>query len=131
MIFSTSGYAFAGGSVVDSELRLAASPTHADQTYAESFHCKHEPRLESPAASGDSLATVNISTSRKNNLLKSLKFHLTEIPVPFRIFRAKCIDHISTHRVTTIYLGLLFVCIGAKIGFALLNATCVHNCYQK
>jgi hypothetical protein len=29
MIFSTSGYAFAGGSVVDSELRLAASPTHA------------------------------------------------------------------------------------------------------
>jgi hypothetical protein len=62
---------------------------------------------------------------------KSFKFHLTRIPIRFRTFRAQCIAHISTRWLIAMHIGLFFWPRGSKIGFALLNASCVHNCFRK
>jgi hypothetical protein len=77
------------------------------------------------------VATVTIATQARTNLEKNSKFHLTGIPLPFLIFRAKCTAHISTRKITTIQIGPFFRLRKGEIVFALLNATCVHNCYQK
>jgi hypothetical protein len=45
---------------------------------------------------------------------KSSRFHLTGILSTFRIFRAKCIAHISTRRFTAMHIGLSFGRAGAK-----------------
>jgi hypothetical protein len=71
------------------------------------------------------------ATKQEQTLKKNSKFHLTGIPFPFRIFRAKCTAHISTRKITTIQIGSFFRLRKGEIVFALLNATCVHNCYQK
>ena len=62
---------------------------------------------------------------------KSFKFNLTGIPIRFRIFRVTCIVHIGTHWVIAMHIGLFFSPRGSKISFALLNASCVHNCFRK
>jgi hypothetical protein len=89
------------------------------------------PDPELPQLATIRVATVSVATSAKAKLKKSSKFHLTGISLPFQIFRAKCAAHISTRRITTIHIGLLFWLRKGEIVFALLNATCVHNSYQK
>ena len=54
------------------------------------------------------VATVSIATQARTNFEKNSKFHLTGIPLPFRIFRAKCTAHISTRKITTIQIGPFF-----------------------
>ncbi len=62
---------------------------------------------------------------------KSSKFHLTEIRVHFVKFREKCTTHVGTRWITATHRGFFFGLRGCEIGFALLNAPCVHNCYRK
>jgi hypothetical protein len=50
----------------------------------------------------------------KIGLKKSSRFHLTGIPIHFRIVRAKCIAHISTRWVIAMHIGLSFGRAGAK-----------------
>jgi hypothetical protein len=45
---------------------------------------------------------------------KSSRLHLTGIPFHFRIFRARCIAHISTRWVIAMHIGLSFGRAGAK-----------------
>jgi hypothetical protein len=45
---------------------------------------------------------------------KSSRSHLTGIPFHFRIFRARCIAHISTRWVIAMHIGLSFGRAGAK-----------------
>jgi hypothetical protein len=43
-----------------------------------------------------------------SKVAKGSKFHLTEIPGRFRIFRAQCTGHMSARRIKTIHVDLHF-----------------------
>jgi len=61
-----------------------------------------------------SALTANIAVGAETSRQKLFKIPFDRDSCQFPICRAECTAHISTRRVTTIYIGLFFGCIGAK-----------------
>jgi hypothetical protein len=67
-----------------------------------------------PRHSSAYMKVISSDHQSEKRLKKSSRFHLTAILSAFRIFRAKCIVHISTGWVISMHIGLSFGRAGAK-----------------